>query len=225
VSNETDLDRPYTQLQAERGWIEVLVANAGLLEQRKLCEITRDNFDKTFDTNARGTFFTAQKALRLMRDGGSIIRVSSIAWFKGRPAHGVYSATKAAIRPYACPSDIDPMDFSPFNLIAIDLDAATFRSNRPTSTRQVLAPEVYGPSNGELNEPWPKTVRLKSVLLDWVAAGAQQPELLLSGLRDDTIPEIGERSDVTSDVPQEAPISPIFIKSRSKKLLSRRNRL
>jgi NAD(P)-dependent dehydrogenase (short-subunit alcohol dehydrogenase family) len=36
-----------------------------------------------------------------MRDGASIILISSIAGFKGLAAHGVYSATKAAIRSYA----------------------------------------------------------------------------------------------------------------------------
>ena len=87
------------------------------------------------------------------------------------------------------------------------------RPNRPTSTRQVLAPGLYGLSNGALDEPWPKTVKLKSILLDWVAAGAQQPEHLLDNLREDTLPEFGERSAVASDVPQEAPISPIFIKN------------
>jgi NAD(P)-dependent dehydrogenase (short-subunit alcohol dehydrogenase family) len=101
IANEGDLDRLYALVQAEKGSIDVLVANAGFLEERKLGEITADHFDKTFDINARGTLFTVQKVLPLVRDGGSIILVSSIAGFKGLPAHGTYSATKAAIRSYA----------------------------------------------------------------------------------------------------------------------------
>ncbi|HUE65758.1 MAG TPA: NRDE family protein [Rhizomicrobium sp.] len=132
----------------------------------------------------------------------------------GRPSRGILLRDLlSAGGHYACPSEIDLMDFNPLNLINVDFDEATFLSNRPTSTRQVLAPGVYGLSNGSLNEPWPKTVKLKSILLDWVAAGAQQPEHLLDKLRDDTLPEFGEGSAVPSDVPQEAPISPIFIKN------------
>jgi NAD(P)-dependent dehydrogenase (short-subunit alcohol dehydrogenase family) len=51
--------------------------------------ITTSNFDKTFGINARGLLFTVQKALPLIRDGGSIILISSIAAFKGLPAHGI----------------------------------------------------------------------------------------------------------------------------------------
>jgi uncharacterized protein with NRDE domain len=114
---------------------------------------------------------------------------------------------------YTDPSGADLMVFNPFNLIAVDSGQATFSSNRPSSIQRALAPAVYGLSNGALDEPWPKTVQLKNILLDWIAAGAQRPELLLDGLRGETLPEVGERSAAPSDAPQEAPVSPIFIKN------------
>ena len=46
-------------------------------------------------------FFTVQKALPLMNDGGSIILTGSIADVKGFPSISVYSATKAAVRSFA----------------------------------------------------------------------------------------------------------------------------
>jgi NAD(P)-dependent dehydrogenase (short-subunit alcohol dehydrogenase family) len=60
--------------------------------------ITEANFDDTFNVNVRGTLFTVQKALPLMRDGGSIIMTGSIASAKGFPGLSVY---KAAIRSFA----------------------------------------------------------------------------------------------------------------------------
>jgi NAD(P)-dependent dehydrogenase (short-subunit alcohol dehydrogenase family) len=51
--------------------------------------------------DARGTFFTVQKALPLLRDGASIILVSSCVQTKGIPQYSTYSATKAAIRSFA----------------------------------------------------------------------------------------------------------------------------
>jgi NAD(P)-dependent dehydrogenase (short-subunit alcohol dehydrogenase family) len=101
VSEVTDLDRLFAQIGAEKGKIDVLVANAGFVEPQSLGAITAEHFDKTFGINARGTLFTVQKALPLMREGGSIILISSIAAMKGFPAHDTYSASKAAIRSYA----------------------------------------------------------------------------------------------------------------------------
>ena len=49
----------------------------------------------------RGTLFTAQKALPLINDGGSIIMTGSVASVKGFPGFGVYAASKAALRSFA----------------------------------------------------------------------------------------------------------------------------
>jgi NAD(P)-dependent dehydrogenase (short-subunit alcohol dehydrogenase family) len=76
----------------------VLFANAGGGEFLPLGSITEEHFDKTFSTNVKGTLFTVQKALPLMKDGGSIILTGSTAAAKGTPAFSVYSASKAAVR-------------------------------------------------------------------------------------------------------------------------------
>ena len=49
----------------------------------------------------KGTLFTVQKALPLMKDGGVIILTGSTAATKGTPGFSVYSASKAAIRNFA----------------------------------------------------------------------------------------------------------------------------
>jgi NAD(P)-dependent dehydrogenase (short-subunit alcohol dehydrogenase family) len=67
----------------------------------KVAVITEEHFDKTVGVNMRGTLFTVQKALPLMKDGGSILMTGSIASIKGFPAFGVYNATKAAVRSFA----------------------------------------------------------------------------------------------------------------------------
>jgi NAD(P)-dependent dehydrogenase (short-subunit alcohol dehydrogenase family) len=85
----------------EAGAIDILFANAGVGEFAALGEITEDHFDKVFAINVRGTLFTVQKALPLLRDGGSIILTGSTAGSTGIPALSVYSASKAAIRNFA----------------------------------------------------------------------------------------------------------------------------
>jgi NAD(P)-dependent dehydrogenase (short-subunit alcohol dehydrogenase family) len=101
-SNLHDLDRLYERVKAEKGHIDVLYASAGFGEFNvPLGSITETNFDNTFNVNVRGTLFTVQKALPLMRDGGSIIMTGSIAGVKGFGGFSVYNASKAAVRSFA----------------------------------------------------------------------------------------------------------------------------
>ncbi|MFI1030199.1 SDR family NAD(P)-dependent oxidoreductase [Streptomyces sp. NPDC020951] len=101
ISRLEDLDRLWQQVREERGSVDVLVANAGRGEQATLAEATPDHFDRIFAINARGTFFTVQKALPLLNDNGSIVLMGSAGHLNGAATRTVYSATKAAIRSFA----------------------------------------------------------------------------------------------------------------------------
>ena len=98
VSDEADLDRLYAAVKAERGTLDIVFANAGAGSPLPLGKITAEHIDETFDTNVKGTIFTVQKALPLMREGASIILTGSSAGTTGAPAFGAYSASKAAVR-------------------------------------------------------------------------------------------------------------------------------
>lgn len=101
VAKLEDLDRLFAQVKAEKGGLDVLVVNAGFVEMAPLAAVTPEHFDKTFAVNARGAFFSVQKAAPLMRDGGSIVLVSSGVHMKGIPQYHTYGATKAAMRFWA----------------------------------------------------------------------------------------------------------------------------
>jgi NAD(P)-dependent dehydrogenase (short-subunit alcohol dehydrogenase family) len=100
VAELADLDRLYQTLRAAHGHVDVVFANAGMGEVAPLGAISGESFDRTFAVNVRGTLFTVQKALPLLRAGGSIILTGSIAGVKGLPGFDVYSASKAAIRSF-----------------------------------------------------------------------------------------------------------------------------
>ena len=101
VSNLADLDRLYATVKREKGRIDVVFANAGGGSLAPLGAISEEHFDTTFSSNVKGLLFTVQKALPLLRDGGSIILNASIAGSKGLEGFSVYSATKAAVRSFA----------------------------------------------------------------------------------------------------------------------------
>lgn len=114
---------------------------------------------------------------------------------------------------YADPNQANLSDFNPFNAIVADRSQAHFLSNRPEAIRSKLGHGVYGLSNGALDEPWPKTMQLKAFLLEWIVAGAANPEVLFDGLQMESLPDFGLPPAKPSDAPQEPPLSPIFIRN------------
>ena len=100
VSSLDDLDRLYAAISTQDRRIDIVFANAAFVEMAPTVEVTPDHFDKTFRTNARGTYFTVQKALPLLKDGGSIILVGNSGKAKGNAGRGTYNATKAALQSF-----------------------------------------------------------------------------------------------------------------------------
>ncbi|MCA8949573.1 MAG: SDR family oxidoreductase [Planctomycetes bacterium] len=101
VTNAQDLDRLFETVRRERGQLDILFANAGVGANAHLSEVSAAHFDRIFDTNVKGTVFTVQKALPLMRSGASIILTGSTTGSMATPSFSVYSAAKAAIRNFA----------------------------------------------------------------------------------------------------------------------------
>jgi len=101
VSNLADLDRLCQTVKQQKGRIDILFANAGVIEVAPLGSITEAHFDKIFNINVKGLLFTVQKVLPFFQDGGSIILTASIGGSKGFEGVSVYAATKAAIRSFA----------------------------------------------------------------------------------------------------------------------------
>src|SRR5262249_17887956 len=95
VANLLDLDRLFATVKRQAGRLDVLFANAGFLALAPLGSISEEHFDKLFAINVKGLLFTVQKALPLLRDGGSIILNASVASIKGVEACSVYSGSKA----------------------------------------------------------------------------------------------------------------------------------
>ncbi|RZL05031.1 MAG: SDR family NAD(P)-dependent oxidoreductase, partial [Hymenobacter sp.] len=63
VSNLADLDRAIATIKEQKGRLDVLFANAGIAEFAPLDAVTEVQYDRQFDINVKGTFFTVQKAL------------------------------------------------------------------------------------------------------------------------------------------------------------------
>jgi len=101
VSNLADLARIYQTVADNFGKADILVVNAGVYVIAPLADFTEEQFDQVSDINFKGAFFSVQKALPVLKDGASVILISSTVNGKGVPNHAAYSATKAAVRSLA----------------------------------------------------------------------------------------------------------------------------
>ncbi|WP_066341925.1 SDR family NAD(P)-dependent oxidoreductase [Azohydromonas lata] len=100
VGNAAAADRLVERAVSSYGRLDILCANAGILRDRVLWNMSDDDFDQVIGTHLRGTFTCARAAVRRMRtqgSGGRLILVSSIAGQRGNFGQTNYSAAKAGI--------------------------------------------------------------------------------------------------------------------------------
>ena len=101
VGKAEDLDRLYAAVAESGRRLDVVFANAAVVDVARIGDITEEHLDSQLDVDFKGVVFTVQKALPLLNDGGSIILNSSNTNAKGSDGIGVYAAIKAALRSFA----------------------------------------------------------------------------------------------------------------------------
>jgi NAD(P)-dependent dehydrogenase (short-subunit alcohol dehydrogenase family) len=86
------------RLEADRRRVDFLFANAGVGEFGLIGEISEAHFDHIVGVNLKGTFFTIQDLLPLLRDHATIVVTGSTSTCTGIAELAIYSASKAALR-------------------------------------------------------------------------------------------------------------------------------
>jgi len=97
VTNLADLERVFKETSEKFGKIDVVVANAGGGIIGTVADIGEAGYDKTMDLNLKSVYFTVQKALPYMNDGGSVILIGSNAAHRAYANFTLYGAAKAAV--------------------------------------------------------------------------------------------------------------------------------
>ena len=82
---------------AHFGALDIVVNNAGILKDRTMKKMTLDEWQAVIDTNLTGVFNVCKEGAERMRDGGSIISLSSIAAYVGFFGQTNYAAAKAGV--------------------------------------------------------------------------------------------------------------------------------
>jgi NAD(P)-dependent dehydrogenase (short-subunit alcohol dehydrogenase family) len=110
VTNLVDLERVFKETSEKFGKIDVIVANAGGGAVGTVATIEETDYDKTMDLNLKSVYFTVQKALPYMNNGGSIILIGSNAAHRAYANFTLYGAAKAAVIYFAKGFSSDLLD-------------------------------------------------------------------------------------------------------------------
>lgn len=99
VTDAASIDEAFTQVEAELGPVEVLVANAGITRDTLLLRMSEDDFTSVIDTNLSGAFRVVKRASKGMLKArfGRIVLVSSVVGMLGSAGQVNYSASKSAL--------------------------------------------------------------------------------------------------------------------------------
>lgn len=97
IANVSEIDRLAAQLKARLGTLDLVFINAGVADLQTYDRVTEASYDRAFAVNTRGAFFTVQRLVPLISDGGALVFTTSIANDSGIAGMAVYSATKAAL--------------------------------------------------------------------------------------------------------------------------------
>jgi NAD(P)-dependent dehydrogenase (short-subunit alcohol dehydrogenase family) len=99
VTDETAMAALYEKAEAERGPIDIVVANAGMAGSAPAAKTTLADWQKTLQVNLTGAFLTVKPALEGMaeRRAGRIVFIASTAGLKGYPYVAPYVAAKHGV--------------------------------------------------------------------------------------------------------------------------------
>ncbi|MFO0841598.1 MAG: 3-oxoacyl-ACP reductase FabG [Gemmataceae bacterium] len=97
VSRYESVEALMRRVKDELGGLDVLVNNAGILRDRTVKKMTPGEWQGVLQTNLDGVFYCSKLGAEVMRDGGRIVNIASIAGIMGFHGQANYAAAKAGV--------------------------------------------------------------------------------------------------------------------------------
>ncbi|HYJ33689.1 MAG TPA: enoyl-[acyl-carrier-protein] reductase FabL [Candidatus Binatia bacterium] len=97
IGNEEQIPSMFEQLKAEFGTLDILVSNAALGHFGNVLDVDDKMWDIAMNTNAKALLFSAQQAVKMMREGGKIVALTSLGSHRYIPGYASIGVSKAAI--------------------------------------------------------------------------------------------------------------------------------
>jgi len=97
VTQRAEVDEAVALARREFGGIDILVTGAGLYVEQEVTAISDEDWDRTIAVNLDGVFYAVRAAMPLLRRGGAVVNIASMAGHRGSVRHAHYAACKAAV--------------------------------------------------------------------------------------------------------------------------------
>ncbi len=96
-SSVSDIEKLAAQVKADFGSVDILFINAGIAGLGTIEQTTEELYDSIMNVNLKGAFFTLSKFTPILKDGASVVFLSSNTASMPGPGSSVYSASKTAL--------------------------------------------------------------------------------------------------------------------------------
>lgn len=97
LSDEAQIVAAVAEAARRLGGLDIVVNNAGIMQEAGLSEVSAGHIDRIFAVNVRGAILVTREALKHLGKDGRIVNLASELAYLGRARASVYVATKAAI--------------------------------------------------------------------------------------------------------------------------------
>jgi 3-oxoacyl-[acyl-carrier protein] reductase len=97
VSRYESVERLMRRVAETAGGLDILVNNAGILRDRTIRKMTPEEWHGVLETNLDGVFYCSKLGAEVLRDGGRIVNIASIAGLVGFQGQANYAAAKAGV--------------------------------------------------------------------------------------------------------------------------------
>ena len=99
ISETSSVDEAFSSIEKDYTSVDVLVNNAGITKDNILPRMKEDEWLEVIQTNLTGSFYTSQRAIKLMMKNkwGRIVFVSSVVGISGNQGQANYAASKAGL--------------------------------------------------------------------------------------------------------------------------------
>lgn len=97
VTKRDEVDEAVAMAGREFGGIDILVTGAGLYVEQEVTAMSDEDWRLALGVNLDGVFYACRAAMPLLRKGGSIVNIASMAGHRGSVRHAHYAACKSAV--------------------------------------------------------------------------------------------------------------------------------
>jgi 3-oxoacyl-[acyl-carrier protein] reductase len=97
VTRRAEVEEAVAMAGREFGGIDILVTGAGLYVEQEVPAMSDEDWRRTMAVNLDGVFFACRAAMPVIRSGGAVVNIASMAGHRGSVRHAHYAACKAAV--------------------------------------------------------------------------------------------------------------------------------